>query len=79
MSLIYDKIEELAVWCFFLQERMEEKEEQGRERGEVNCQVITEKSLMNINDKFILFVILYVTITCYFFYSIIFNYNFFGI
>jgi hypothetical protein len=58
---------------------MEEKEEQGREKGEVDCLVITEKSSTNISDKFILLVISYVTITCYFFYSIIFNYNFLGI
>ena len=62
---------------FFLQERMEEKEERGRGRGRgregVDCQVITEKLSTNISDKFILLVILYVTITCYFFYFIIFN------
>jgi hypothetical protein len=56
---------------------MEEKEERGRGRGRgregVDCQVITEKLSTNISDKFILLVILCVTITCYFFYFIIFN------
>jgi hypothetical protein len=61
------------MFFFFLQERMEEKEERGRGREGVDCQVITEKLSTNISDKFILLVILCVTITCYFFYFIIFN------